>query len=119
MSEQLEAKLSEELSTAESNITTDLDETIALLQQDFTLIPIEEVVAMIEGWQHQLQDTDFSADLDELKQAVLSVRTTAISKLLINLGEDTSAVAADAPGKLAFKLQQLGALLTQAGGLLM
>jgi hypothetical protein len=119
MFEQLEVKLNEGLSPTESEITTDLDKTIALLQQDFTLIPIEEVVAMIENWQHQLQDTDFFNDLSELKQAILSVRTTAISKLLINLGGDTTAIAADAPGSLTPKLQQLGALLTQAGNLLM
>lgn len=97
--------------------TVDIDTTIALLQQDFASIPIEEIIFVIERWQHQLQGTDLFEDLGELKQAILDVRTTAIAEILVNLGEDVTA-AKDIPPDVAPKLEQLGAILAQVGNTL-
>lgn len=98
--------------------TVDIDTTIALLQQDFAVIPVEEAIFVIERWQHQLQGTDLFEDLGELKQAILDVRTTAIAEILVDLGEEVTAAAKHISPEVAPQLEQLGAILAQVGNTL-
>lgn len=94
--------------------TMDLDATITALQQGVTSIPLDEAIAIIETWQSQLQGHDLAEDLGELK-AALQNGNGDISKLLIDIGEDTSGTSSGAPGEVMPKLQQLGQVLYQAG----
>jgi hypothetical protein len=100
---------------ADSVRTVDVDTTIAALQQGLTSIPVEQAIALIESWQQQLQGTDLAEDLGDLKAALSEGDASAISQILIDLGEDTSEAAADATGDVAVKVEQLGELLSQAG----
>lgn len=100
---------------ADSVRTVDVDTTIAALQQGLTSIPVEQAIAVIESWQQQLQGTDLAEDLGDLKAALSEGDASAISQILIDLGEDTSEAAADATGDVAVKVEQLGELLSQAG----
>lgn len=104
---------------AEQTSTIDIDTTIALLQQDLASVPIEEAILVIERWQHPLQGTDLFADLGELKQAILDVRTIAIAEILVDLGEAVTMAAMDISPDVAPQLEQLGATLAQAGNALM
>ncbi|MBE9013803.1 hypothetical protein IQ250_26810 [Pseudanabaenaceae cyanobacterium LEGE 13415] len=100
---------------ADSIRTIDVDTTISALQQGLTSIPVEEAIAVIESWQQQLQGTDLAEDLGDLKAALQQGDASAISQIMIDLGEDTSEAAADATGDVAVKVEQLGELLSQAG----
>lgn len=104
---------------AEQTSTVDIDMTIALLQQDLASVPIEEAILVIERWQHQLQGTDLFADLGELKQAILDMRTTATAEILVDLGEAVTTAARDTSPDVSPQLEQLGATLAQAGNALM
>lgn len=95
--------------------SANLDTTIAALQKDPTTIPANDAITIIENWQQQLQGHDIAEDLGELKEALQSGDAEAISEILTDLGEDTSGVASDLPADVAAKVQQLGALLLQAG----
>lgn len=88
--------------------------TIAALQQDPTTIPMSDAIALIESWQQQLQGHDIAEDLGELKQALQQGDTAQIATILADLGEDTTAVAADLPAEMAAQVQQIGQLLSQA-----
>ena len=99
---------------ADPTQTVSLDSTIAALQQDLTTIAPNDAIALIDGWQQQLQGTDLAEDLGELKQALMSGDTGAISSILSDLGEDTSEAATSADSGVASKVQQLGQLLSQA-----
>ncbi len=104
---------------ADSTRTVDVDTTIAALQQGLTSVPMQDAIAVIESWQQQLQGTDLAEDLADLKQALQSGDSGAISQIMSDLGEDTSDAAADASGDVAVKVEQLGELLSQAGQSLM
>ncbi|MDF5707900.1 MAG: hypothetical protein PUP90_09545 [Nostoc sp. S4] len=95
--------------------SVDLDTTIAALQQDPTKISSNKAFAIIEAWQQKLEGDDIAEDLGELKEAIQSRDTAAISRILTDLGEDTTGVATDLPTDVAAKVQQLGSLLKQAG----
>lgn len=99
--------------------TLDLDTTIAVLQQGVTPISIDEAMAIIDSWHQQLQGTDINQNLNELKQALIGGNTVAIAKLLVDLGEKTSAAAATANEDVATQVQKLANLLLQAGNSLM
>ena len=94
--------------------SVDFDQTIASLQQDPTTIPLSDAIAIIDSWQQQLQGHDIAEDLGELKQALQQGDSSQISKILADLGEDTSEVAADLPADISAKVQQIGMLLSQA-----
>lgn len=104
---------------ADQTRTVDIDTTIAALQQGLTSVPLEQAIAVIESWQHQLQGTDLAEDLGDLKQALTDGDTDSIAQILTDLGEDTSESAANATGDVAVKVEQLGELLSQAGQSLM
>ncbi|KAB8317382.1 hypothetical protein SD81_018950 [Tolypothrix campylonemoides VB511288] len=100
---------------ANTNQAADLDATISALQGDITSLPAEQVIAVIDSWQQQLQGNDIAEDLGELKQALTNGDKASISKILTDLGEDTKGAAADATGDVATKVKQLGDLLLKAG----
>jgi hypothetical protein len=95
--------------------SVDLDTTIAALQKDPTTIQSNDAFAIIDAWQQKLEGNDISEDLGELKQAIQSGDTAAVSRILTDLGEDTKAVATDLPADISAKVQQLGSLLERAG----
>jgi hypothetical protein len=95
--------------------SVNLETTIAALQQDLSKIQKNDALAIIDAWQQKLEGNDIAEDLGELKQAIQSRDTAAISRILIDLGEDTRGAAADLPADVAAKVQQLGSLLQQAG----
>jgi hypothetical protein len=95
----------------------DLDTTIAALQQGLTSIPPEQAVAVIEGWQQQLQGNDLAEDLGELKAALTSGQTSkgmSLAEILTDIGQDTTEASASADPSAAAKVKQLGELLSQA-----
>lgn len=102
--------------------TPTVDETIAALSGELTEIPLETALANIEGWQATLAASDdttlqnLGAQLGELASALQAetIDGQEVSRLLVSLGEGTSAAAAGDS-----QLASLGALLTQAGGSLM
>jgi hypothetical protein len=92
----------------------DFDTTIAALQQEPAAIAPNDAIAIIDSWQQQLQGHDIAADLGELKQALQQGNNAEISKILADLGEDTTEVAADLPADISAKVKQIGQLLSQA-----
>ncbi|WP_017314242.1 hypothetical protein [Mastigocladopsis repens] len=100
---------------ADAKQTANLDATISALQGDITSIPAEQVIAVIDSWQQQLEGNDIAEDLGELKQALNSGDKASISRILADLGEDTKGAAADATGDVATKVKKLGDLLLKAG----
>lgn len=100
---------------ASAKQTADLDGTISALQGDITSLPTETVLAVIDSWQQQLQGNDIAEDLGELKDALTNGDKESISRILIDLGEDTKGAASDATGDVATKVKQLGELLAKAG----
>jgi hypothetical protein len=100
---------------ADAKQTANLDATISALQGGLTSIPAEQAIAVIDSWQQQLQGNDIAQDLGELKQALQSGDKATISKILVDLGEDTQGAGADATGDVATKVKQLGDLLLKAG----
>ncbi|AGY59569.1 hypothetical protein [Gloeobacter kilaueensis] len=103
---------------ADSQITADLDTTIAALQRGLTSVPADQALALIDRWQQALQGTDLAEDLGQLKAALGNGDTAQLGSLLTDLGEDSAETAtkAGATGEVASKLQQLSQLLVQAGG---
>lgn len=95
----------------------DIDTTIAALQQGITAIPVEEAMAVLESWQHQLQGLKIADDLGELKDALRKQKSAdAIANLLIALSEDTAGeLAIETSDEVTTKIRQLASLLTQAG----
>ncbi|MBD2099491.1 hypothetical protein [Leptolyngbya sp. FACHB-261] len=100
---------------ADVSQSADLNFTITALQQGLASVSVNDAIALIDSWQQELQGQDIGEDLGELKAALRSGNKSEISKILIDLGEDTSVAATDAPADVASKLQQLGQLLIQAG----
>ncbi len=100
--------------------SADIDKTIAVLQQGITAIPVEQAIAVLESWQHQLQGLDIADDLGELKRALQKQKSAdAIANLLIDLGEDTAGeLAIETSEDVTVKIRQLASLLTQAGTVL-
>lgn len=99
-----------------------VSETIAALEGGLTSLPIEAAVANIEGWQSTLEASNetslqnLGAQLGELSTALQAetIDGEEVSRLLVSLGEGTSAVAAGDE-----ELARLGTLLSDAGGSLM
>lgn len=94
-----------------------IDTTIAALQGGITEIPIEQAIAVLESWQHQLQGLAIADDLGELKDALRKQKSAdAIANLLIALGEDTAGeLAIETSSEVETKVRQLATLLSQAG----
>lgn len=96
--------------------------TITTLEEGLTNIPLGAAVANIEGWQSTLQTSNetalqnLSVQLGELSEALQAetIDGEEVSRLLVSLGEGTSAVAAGDE-----ELARLGTLLSEAGGSLM
>ena len=99
-----------------STQSADIDKTIAALEQDPNSVPPEEAIALIEGWQQELEGNDIGADLGELKQALQQNDTAKINLILSDLSEDTLEAAVDLPGDISTKVQQIGMLLSQMSG---
>lgn len=97
--------------------STDLDTTLAALQRGLRSIPSEEALAILETWHEQFRGTDLDDDLKQVKEAITNGGRTGASlgHALINLGATTAAIAADADDEAAAKLEQIGALLSEAG----
>lgn len=95
----------------------DIDSTIAALQGGITTIPIEQAIAVLESWQHQLQGLAIADDLGELKDALRKGKSAqAIANLLTSLGEDTlGELSIETSNEVAVKIRQLADLLSQAG----
>ena len=96
--------------------------TITTLEEGLTNVPLEAAVANIEGWQSTLGASNETAlqnlgvQLGELSAALQAepIDGEEVSRLLVTLGEGTSAVAAGDE-----ELARLGTLLSEAGGSLM
>ena len=109
------------LGAAQSAAPTVLD-TITTLEGGLTNIPLEAAVANIEGWQSTLGASNettlqnLGVQLGELSEALQAetIDGEEVSRLLVSLGEGTSAVAAGDE-----ELARLGTLLSEAGGSLM
>ena len=99
--------------------TSDLDATISALQGGLTSIPPEAAVSNIESWQGQLQEAapEIANLLGELKTALMtgSVTPESLSELLTDLGVETATVGESAGGEAGAKVEELGAMLSQAG----
>lgn len=95
----------------------DIDSTIAALESGITAIPVEQSIAVLESWQHQLQGLDIANDLGELKDALRKGKSAdAIANLLTRLGEDTlGELSIETSDEVAAKIRQLADLLSQAG----
>ena len=98
-------------------LNADLDMTIALLEQDLSTIALEDVNAVLESWQQQLQGLEIANDLGELQDALRKQKSAdAIANLLIELGGDTtSELLIETSEETAAKVRQLADLLRQAG----
>lgn len=102
--------------------TPTVEGTISALEGGLTSLPLEAALANIEGWQTTLEASDettvqnLGVQLGELATALQAdtIDATEVSRLLLSLGEGTSAVAAGDE-----QLARLGTLLSQAGGSLM
>ena len=94
-----------------------IDTTLAALQGGVREIPIDQAIAVIESWQHQLQGLAIADDLGELKDALRKQKSAdAIANLLNGLGGDTaSELTIGTSDEVATKIRQLASLLTQAG----
>ena len=93
--------------------------TITTLEEGLTNVPLEAAVANLKGWQSTLQASNETAlqklgvQLGELSEALQAetIDGEEVSRLLVTLGEGTSAVAAGDE-----ELARLGTLLSGAGG---
>ena len=104
--------------SAQGAAPTVLD-TITTLEEGLTNVPLEAAVANIEGWQSTLGASNETAlqnlgvQLGELSEALQAetIDGEEVSRLLVTLGEGTSAIAAGDE-----ELARLGTLLSEAGG---
>ncbi|MBW4662963.1 MAG: hypothetical protein KME01_01975 [Chroococcus sp. CMT-3BRIN-NPC107] len=100
--------------------TADLNSTISALKGGLTSLPAEAAVANIESWHSQLKDAapEVASTLAELKTALTSgsASGSSIGALLKKLGEQASGAGASAGGDAGSQLQELGKMLTSAGG---
>lgn len=94
---------------------TDIERSIALLEQDPGEVRIEEVLLAIDRWEHQLQGTTVFGQLMALKQAILDMHTTEIANLLVDLGESSMALVRESAPGIATELEPLATLLTETG----
>jgi hypothetical protein len=95
----------------------DIDTTIAALQKGLTAIPTDQAIAVIDGWQQQLQGNDIAEKLGELKSALSSGTTSkgmSLAEILADIGKNTTEAASSADPGAAEKVKQLGELLSQA-----
>lgn len=100
-----------------ASLNDELNRTIALLQQDLSVVSLEDALAILESWISQLQGLEIANDLGELKDALRKQKSPdAIANLLIELGGDTtSELLIETSEETATKVRQLADLLTQAG----
>lgn len=102
----------------------DLDDTAAALEADVTTLSPSAAVRVIDLWYDTLKNAErddlhlIANLLGELRDELQSDRLDAgsIGDLLLRLGTQTTAVAADADdARLSPRLERLGTLLTRAG----
>lgn len=108
----------------EDTYQRDLDDTAAALEADVTMLSPSAAVRVIDLWYDTLKNAErddlhlIANLLDELREELQSDRLDggSIGDLLLRLGTQTTAVAADADdARLSPKLERLGTLLTRAG----
>lgn len=100
--------------------TTELDQTISALQGGLTSVPPATAVSVIDSFEQQVQGlgaSEIASNLSSLKQLLTSGNATGaqIGQVLAQLGSQTTSAASGADASISSKLQQLGALLTEAG----
>lgn len=95
----------------------DIDATIAAIESGVTAVPVEQAIAVLESWQHQLQGLAIADDIGELKDALRKGKSAeAIANALTRLGEDTlGELSIETSDAVAAKIRQLADLLSQAG----
>lgn len=102
---------------ADTTQAANLDAVISMLQGGLSSIDPEAAVDAIEAWQQQLQGTELAETLGELKLAIDGgTRSGEIGTILRQLGSQASNAASAESGTAASKLQQLGQMLSEAGG---
>jgi hypothetical protein len=102
----------------------ELDTTLGALQGDITAIDGHTANSTLDYWQQTLENSgspeyrQLAGDLAELKGHLASgdLKGDTIGALLRRIGEQTSAIAANAPADVAGKLQQLSQALIGASG---
>jgi hypothetical protein len=104
--------------------SSELGITVSALQSGVTNIPPEAAVTNIDGWVQRLQASNDPA-LEQIADNLTQLRTmlssghldgVAIGQVLTQLGAQTTDAAANADTSVQGQLQELGRLLTQAGG---
>lgn len=102
----------------------DFDSTTATLREGVRRVAIERAISEVEGWQNKLEASGdpglqpIADNLGELKRllATDNLDVEAISGLLVELGDQTQAVAVSGTAsQVADKLQLLSQLLTDEG----
>jgi hypothetical protein len=102
----------------------DLDDTIAALEGGLTTVSIDSALRIVRLWEETLRGSDraelhpLAELLSELHDALSVDRLDgpAIGDLLVQLGEGTTAAAADAmDDRVGPTLERLGTILTAAG----
>ncbi|MBV9387487.1 MAG: hypothetical protein JOZ78_13795 [Chroococcidiopsidaceae cyanobacterium CP_BM_ER_R8_30] len=95
---------------------TNLDLTIATLQQDLTTVSASDAIAIIENWEEHFQGHDLGEDLAQLKRAINSGDKQVIAEILTEVGEDTTDESASrSVDEFEAKIKQLGNLLIEVG----
>ncbi len=109
----------------ENRITDeDFDSTTATLREGVRQVAIERAISEVDGWQNKLEASGdpglqpIANNLGELKRllAADNLDVEAVSRLLIELGDQTQAVVVSGTAsQVADKLQLLSRLLTDEG----
>ena len=106
----------------------DFDSTTATLREGVRRVAIERAISEVEGWQNKLEASGdpglqpIADNLGELKRllATDNLDVEAISGLLVELGDQTQAVAVSGTAsQVADKLQLLSHILTEEGRLIL
>ena len=107
-----------------SGQSPDLNTTIGALKSGVTNIPPQAAVTNIDGWIAQLQASN-NPELEQIADNLQQLRDMlssgnldgqVIGQLLTMLGGQTTSAAASADPGVQGQLQELGRLLSQAGG---
>jgi hypothetical protein len=102
----------------------DLDDTIAALEGGLTTLSIDAALRIVRLWEETLRGSDrpelnpLAELLSELHEALSADRLDgpAIGDLLVQLGEETTAAAADTEDdRVGPALERLGTVLKAAG----
>lgn len=101
--------------------TTDLDQTISILQGDLTTIPVDNALEIIDNFEQQVANLSnaggIASGLAQLKQLLHTDAATPaeFGQVLAEIGSQTRVVASEQETAIAEKLKQLSELLIQAG----